>query len=294
MSDFTLAQGRYLSYIYNYLQLFDVAPIQAEIAEALSVSSSSVNQMLNRLEQKKLIRRPRGTHQIEILIDVKQIPKWKGRRVTRTLMTWVPPDEPAPTRRSRKPTTQQSSEIYCFKITLVGSRPPIWRRIEIGDVTLGILHEDIQTAMGWTNSHLHQFHIQGRRYTDPRLIEHDWDDMGTIDYSDIRISDLVSQHGPKLQMVYEYDFGDGWEHTVVLEKIAAADPDQKYPRCADGKRACPPEDIGGIYGYEEFLEAMRKPKRERDEDYRDWIGSFDPEAFDPQAATKAMRTGLPE
>ena len=103
--------------------------------------------------------------------------------------------------------------------------------------TLETLHELTQTAMGWTNSHLHQFEIGDTRYTDPRFMEHAWDDFGAISYAGVRVSDLVSQHGTKLRFYYEYDFGDGWQHSIALEKVTDAEPGVRYPRCIDGDRA---------------------------------------------------------
>jgi hypothetical protein len=108
-------------------------------------------------------------------------------------------------------------------------------------VTLEKLHELIQTAMGWTNSHMHQFEIGGSQYTDPRFMEDPWDDFGAISYVGMRVSDLVSQYGTKLRIHYDYDFGDNWQHSIVLEKVTDAEPGVKYPRCIGGKRACPPE-----------------------------------------------------
>jgi hypothetical protein len=116
--------------------------------------------------------------------------------------------------------SDDNASVYRFRISLNGSNPVIWRRIETKDVTLEKLHELIQTAMGWTNSHLHQFEIADVRYTDPRFIMGDFDDFGALDYSGIRIGDLVSRIGSKLRMSYEYDFGDGWIHDVVLESLA--------------------------------------------------------------------------
>ncbi|MGN6545790.1 MAG: IS1096 element passenger TnpR family protein [Aureliella sp.] len=287
MAEFTPTQGRYLSYIHAYRQLYDVAPRPAEIAEALGISGASVSQMLKTLEQKKLIHRNTATHEIKVLIAADKIPKWHGRHIERTVKMWLPAEE------AEETLPQKSKQIYRFKITLLRSKPAIWRRIEVGDATLGELHEYIQTAMGWTDSHMHQFHIAGQRYTHARFLEDDLD-FGAQDYTDIRISDLVAKHGAKLQMIYEYDFGDGWEHSVVLEKIVDPEPRAKYPRCTAGQRACPPEDIGGVYGYEEFLEAINDPEHERHEEFMGWSEDFDPEEFDPEEATRDMRVGLPE
>jgi hypothetical protein len=112
-------------------------------------------------------------------------------------------------------------------------------------------------------------------------------------YTGITISKLVKQFGPKLKMRYEYDFGDGWEHNVVLEKTIKPAANAIYPRCTAGKLACPPEDVGGIWGFYEFVEAVNDPKHPEHEDKLDWYGPFEPTEFDKDEATDAMRTDLP-
>jgi hypothetical protein len=163
-------------------------------------------------------------------------------------------------------------------VTLEGSKPPIWRRLQVpGDTTLGELHDIIQIAMGWTDSHLHQFIVGGSYFGLP---DPDWDDMRDMkDERRFRLDQIVAKEGDKFR--YEYDFGDGWLHQVLVEKIVPPDPEQVYPLCVKGRRACPPEDVGGVWGYEEFLVAIRDPKHPEHEEYRGWIGGpFDPEAFD--------------
>lgn len=183
--------------------------------------------------------------------------------------------------------------VYRFKITLQDTAPEIWRRIETEDVTLAQLHELIQTAMGWTNSHLHQFEIADSRHTDPRFMMDDLDDLGAIDYSGVRVSDLVSEHGPELVMGYEYDFGDGWQHEIVLEEVTQPEPRVRYPRCIDGERACPPEDVGGVYGFANYVEAITDPSHSEHDEFLEWSGPFDPTKFDAAQATRRMRKGLP-
>jgi len=105
----------------------------------------------------------------------------------------------------------------------------------------------------------------------------------------VRLDQILSVPGRKI--VHEYDFGDGWEHTIVLEKIIAPDPKARYPRCLDGARACPPEDCGGIYGYGDFLEAIKNPDHEQHEEMLEWIGGeFDPEEFDPEAVNQSLKS----
>lgn len=288
MADMTPAQGRYLAYIHAYAEGFGLPPAESEIADAMGVSPPSVNQMMKTLEKKGLIRRQPGVaRSIEILVAPGALPKWQGKRITRTVREWTLTSPAA-----RHPGTSSSGKaaVYRFKIVLQDARPAIWRRIETMDVTLQQLHALIQTAMGWTNSHLHQFVIAGGRYTDPRFM---MEDVGAIDYSRLRVRDLVAKHGAKLRMGYEYDFGDDWRHEVILEKVTEAERGVRYPRCIDGARACPPEDVGGVYGFADFVAAMANPSHSEHDDCLEWHGPFDPTAFDAAKATRRMRKGLP-
>ncbi|MFT5325672.1 MAG: hypothetical protein ACI8P0_003544 [Planctomycetaceae bacterium] len=187
-----------------------------------------------------------------------------------------------------------SERLYQFKITLLESQPPIWRRIQVRNCTLDRFHERIQTAMGWTNSHLHQFEIDGERYGDPELIDDGFEDFECVDSTIRKISEIVPKDGKRFQFTYEYDFGDCWKHDVLFEGCLKAEKGGRYPLCVEGERACPPEDVGGIGGYEEFLEALADPKHEQHDDFVEWAGEFDPEMFDVEKTTKAMRRGLPD
>lgn len=162
--------------------------------------------------------------------------------------------------------------IYQFKITLLGSQPPIWRRIQVTDCTLDKLHEHIQTAMGWTNSHLHHFRIGEQLYGDPMLMEESMEEMNYKDSTRNRISKILPKSGKRFGFTYEYDFGDGWEHEVLFEGCPKKDPDQKNPLSLEGERAYPPEDCGGIGGFYEFLEALADPKHEEHDNMLEWIG----------------------
>lgn len=184
--------------------------------------------------------------------------------------------------------------IYQIKIRLKGIKPPIWRRIQTRDCTLDKLHEQIQTVLGWTNSHLHCFRIDGRLYGDPLLMEEDFEGLGYIDSTVATLSKIVPKSGQRFFFEYEYDFGDSWRHEVLFEGCLRCDPGQRYPLCLEGERACPPEDVGGISGYRTFLRAVTDPEHRRHQKNLVWAGgSFDPEAFDPEKATRAMRLGLP-
>ena len=188
-----------------------------------------------------------------------------------------------------------AERVYQFKITLLDARPPIWRRIQVKDCTLDKLHEHIQTAMGWTNSHLHHFRKGEQLYGDPELMQENFEDMDYKDSTATKISDILPVSGKKFRFEYEYDFGDSWHHEVLFEKCVEAEPGKRYPVCTEGARACPPEDVGGVWGYQEFLEAINDPEHEDHDGLLEWAGgSFDPEAFDPAEATKAMRRGLPD
>jgi hypothetical protein len=170
------------------------------------------------------------------------------------------------------------SKVYQLKITLKYVRPSIWRRIEVPkDVTLGELHLILQAAMGWTNSHLHQFKVGRIYYGEPSIDE--FSDLKVKDEGKARLDKVLSK--TKQKMIYEYNFGDGWEHEILLEKVALRDSTQVYPRCVGGARACPPEDCGGVHGYANFLEAISDPMHEEHDEYLDWVGDeFDPEKFD--------------
>lgn len=186
-----------------------------------------------------------------------------------------------PERASATPTTATpvKGDVYQLKVTLHDTKPPVWRRILVdGASTLAHLHEVIQAAFGWWNYHLHEFEAGGIEYGVP---DPDWDDWGraVVDESTVRL-DAVVVTGSKLE--YKYDFGDGWRHKIVVEKVQPAEAGMTVPACVDGRRACPPEDCGGTWGYRELLEILADPSHPEHTDRRNWIGRpFDPEAFDP-------------
>jgi hypothetical protein len=175
-------------------------------------------------------------------------------------------------------------DIYQLKVTLRGSRPPIWRRLQVpGDITLQGLHRIIQVAMGWSGYHLHQFIIGESYYGEPHP------DYGfeMKDEKKVKLSDVASQGD---RFAYEYDFGDSWEHVILVEKILRLEPGMDYPRLLKGKRACPPEDVGGVWGYEEFLEAIRDPGHREHREMLEWVGGeFDPEGLDKGEINQALR-----
>lgn len=179
---------------------------------------------------------------------------------------------PVPTRVSKP------ARIYQIKMTVRGSQPLIWRRVQVrSDITLAKLHRILQCVMGWGNAHLHRFVIEGQRYGMP-----DKDQVGPRGTKDERAYQLCEVVGASRgRFVYHYDFGDDWEHILVVERVLPPDKSIHYPMCLVGGRACPPEDVGGVSGYEDFLRAIKDPKHPEHEEYLEWIGgNFDPEAFD--------------
>jgi len=189
----------------------------------------------------------------------------------------------------------RGKRLYQFKITLKDIQPPIWRRIQVKDCYLDKLHEHIQTAMGWTNSHLHQFKIDDTLHGDPDLLCEGWqDESSPVNSLETKVSTIVPDDGAQIRFEYEYDFGDGWEHEILFEGCLQAEKGDRYPVCVEGERACPPEDVGGTYGYEEYLEAIADPEHEEHESFMKWRGPFHPEAFDAAATTRRMRRGLPD
>jgi len=181
-------------------------------------------------------------------------------------------------------------KIYQIQIALTRFKPKIWRRLLIpSDLLLSDFHKIIQSSMGWTNSHLHQFIKNQIFYTERMPDDDTWEEMNNVDYVKTKISDLLKKEKDKI--VYEYDFGDGWEHDVLLEKILPFDEKLKYPVCLAGKMNCPPEDCGGVWGYSDLLEILKNPKHEEYDSYIEWLGgAFDPEHFDKEAINEILLT----
>lgn len=178
---------------------------------------------------------------------------------------------------------QEAQSIYRLKITLQDLSPEVWRRVELpADLTLARLHRVIQIAFGWSDAHLHQFEGApgGRRRRGPSTprprLKDGW---------------LLCEVAPRerSEFWYVYDFGDGWEHHVLVEAESPPESGVVYPRCLAGERACPPEDCGGIPGYADILDAIRHPDRPDAAELLEWVGEdFDPEAFDLDATNLAL------
>lgn len=175
--------------------------------------------------------------------------------------------------------------IYQLKITLKHSKPPIWRRILIPfTYTLADLHRVIQVIMeNWTDNHLHEFEIKHRYYGDPKM-----SDSTEFDERKFPLYKILRKN--KEKFLYTYDFGDNWEHEIMLEKILKFDPRQQYPFCIAGKRVCPEEDSGGMWGYEYKLKVMRNPKHPEYKELVEWMGEdFDPEKFDKESINEELK-----
>jgi Plasmid pRiA4b ORF-3-like protein len=204
-----------------------------------------------------------------------------AKRLTTSSPAAAPGQKPAVLKAPSK-SSKSNSTAYQLKITLADIKPPVWRRVEVKDCTLTILHEIIQIVMGWDGYHLWAFEIGGEQYGEDPTGE-----MEMTSARKVKLSQIV-QAGVK-KFHYVYDFGDHWEHVIQVEKVLEADPQVKYPRCAKGSRACPPEDCGGAWGYGDFLNAIQNPGHESHEEMLEWVGGeFDPEAFDIEAVNKEL------
>jgi hypothetical protein len=173
-----------------------------------------------------------------------------------------------------------SAAIARLKVTLDGVEPKVVRRIEVPiDIKLDRLHLTLQAALGWTNSHLYEIRARDVRWGFP---DPDWPD-GPLDARKARLVDALGDVGTKT-LRYLYDFGDGWEHTIKIERVMAPEPDVAYPRLIEAVGRCPPEDVGGPWGYDEFIQALNDPDHERHDEMRQWAGEeFDPNFLDADA-----------
>ncbi|MDG6224866.1 MAG: plasmid pRiA4b ORF-3 family protein [Candidatus Thermoplasmatota archaeon] len=177
--------------------------------------------------------------------------------------------------------------VYQFKITLLETDPPIWRRIQVpGNYSFWDLHVAIQDSMGWEDCHMHEFRLPFDDVEEPIHIGIPTDDdemMGIITLPEHkeRISDRFKKDSSKA--LYVYDFGDDWDHEVMLEGVLLREKGMEYPACLSGERACPPEDCGGVFGYSDIIRVLKKrSKNADDKELLEWIGDYDPEQFDPK------------
>lgn len=175
--------------------------------------------------------------------------------------------------------------VLQFKVALLEVEPVVWRRIQITDLcSFWDLHVAIQDAMGWTDSHLHEFEMnhsieKGKQYLG--IPDDGYDDFhSTLPSWNYKVRDYLIIND---QFMYRYDFGDGWEHRIEYEGLHDKELGAKYPMCLAGENACPPEDVGGAPGYEDFLEAIKTPRHPERQSLLTWVGGkFDPEKFDPK------------
>ncbi len=178
------------------------------------------------------------------------------------------------------------SQIVRLKISLDRIRPPVWRRIEVPiDMTLEELHLVIQAAMGWDNSHLYAFRTPMGSWSDT---DPDYGMPNAHSAETTTLAELRRRGGGR-KFTYIYDFGDDWWHTVQVEAVIASEPNTLYPRLLKAKGACPPEDIGGPWGYFDFLEAIGDPQHERHHELLEWHGpDFDPAVVDEARIRKHL------
>lgn len=185
--------------------------------------------------------------------------------------------------RKKETAAQPPTAVYQIKVTLRGVRPPIWRRVLVGDnVTLHQLHDMIQAAMGWHDTHLHRFTVNGELYGEPST-------EGFYRVKDDRKTTLAEvAPAAKSKLRYEYDLTDQWEHEVEVEAVLPVTPDQALPRCVVGKRACPPEGVGGAWGYAALLEAMKNPRHPERQRFAKLIETYQPDKFDLAEANRRL------
>jgi len=202
--------------------------------------------------------------------------------------TTATPPRPASQKKTQKEKAKSPRKIYQLRIDLMETKPPIWRRILIhSDASLSDLHCAIQAAMGWEDYHMHQFEKDRRFYGPPESDEEDGY-FQVLDENDFTVGDLL--HEEKDYLHYEYDFGDGWRHRVRLEKILEPDPSLRLPLCPKGRKACPPEDVGGVWGYYNLLEILEDPQHPEYRETLEWLGeAFDPDRFDLEEANARLR-----
>ncbi len=181
--------------------------------------------------------------------------------------------------RTKTKKTRDKVGGFQLKMTLRGSKPPIWRRVIVpADMTLGDLHTVIQVAMGWHGGHLHEFNIDGTAYVANGPEDAMYDDMDGEDEAEYQLREVLRE---KMKFDYVYDFGDNWEHLVTVEKVIAAQDKRPAARCTAGKLHCPAEDSGGLWGYYEKLEILADKKHPEHAEISEWMGEdFDAQNFD--------------
>lgn len=179
-------------------------------------------------------------------------------------------------------------KIYELRVELEEIEPLIWRRILVpAKITLPQLHDLLQLVMGWTNSHLHSFEIGEHTFG---MDGTDLEELNMLNEKKFTLDEVLGDSIREFN--YEYDFGDSWHHHIVVTPIAKPRTDWSYPLCVAGAGAAPPEDVGGVGGYEEFLSAIKDPKHEEHDRMLEWVGgAFDPAGFDLNEINRTLRIG---
>jgi hypothetical protein len=177
-------------------------------------------------------------------------------------------------------------KLYELHVELEDIEPSIWRRILVyGSIKLPKLHDLLQLVMGWSDSHLHSFEVGYKTFS---LAHDEMEDLNILDEQNYTLGRILGES--VREFVYEYDFGDSWRHRIKVKPVPQPNTDWFYPLCIAGERAAPPDDVGGVTGYLEFLSAIRDPKHDEHESMLTWIGgAFDPEGFDLNAINRALR-----
>lgn len=175
--------------------------------------------------------------------------------------------------------------IFQFKIALQGSKPRVYRTIHVEDNrTFYEFHHIIQISMGWLNYHLFQFKTPDYFISDPSFFDY----KEILDSKKVKLNQMFFEEGEKIQ--YEYDFGDGWIHSIRLEKILPIKLNQTYPVCIRGKRNCPPEDCGGIWNYQNLIEVIVDKKHPDYKEVQEWLGDdFDPDEFNIKQINEELK-----
>ena len=185
------------------------------------------------------------------------------------------------------PVKKKSGEkrVYQLKVTIKDIKPPIWRRILVPhDISLHKLHKVLQIVMGWTDSHLHEFRIDGLSYADPSIED---EVEGLKDENKFKLFCVAP--GENSRFTYMYDLGDSWEHEILIEKILPFETGIGYPVCIQGERQSPPEDCGGVTGYYDLLESLKDPSHPEHDRMFDWLpGDFDSERFDIEPVNRTL------
>jgi hypothetical protein len=189
---------------------------------------------------------------------------------------------------AKRTKSDRKAPIYQIKVSLRGAKPPIWRRLQVpADISLARLHTVIQVAFGWHGGHLHVFETPyGEFGTGDADLGHQAEEPVTLE----QVAAAV-----KSKIRYTYDLGDDWQHDIVVEKVLDRDETAAYPRCTGGRRAAPPDDCGGVWGYADLVETLNDPAHPEHEGMLEWLGlddaaEFDPDSFDAETVTRSLST----